>query len=87
MAECLGKAPEGGAAGRTGPEPGGLESANASIGRSSTPAGGADCSRVGWTSATTRDTEAYGLGNGSAGGCSAGWRQALGGSAGLSFMR
>jgi hypothetical protein len=31
--------------------------------------------------------EAHGPGNGSAGGGNAGWRQALGGSAGLSFMR
>jgi len=49
---------------------------------------GPGCSRVGWTSGTTRDTEAHGPGNDSAGGnLRRAWRQALGGSEGLSFMR
>ena len=44
-------------------------------------------SRVGWTSGTTCDRETHGLRNGSAGGWRVSRRQALGGSAGLSFIR
>ena len=58
----------------------GLESANAPIGRSGIPRASTDCSRVGWTSATTRDRQAHEPANNLASDCSAGWRQAPGGS-------
>jgi hypothetical protein len=46
----------------------------------------ADGSRAGWTSGIPRDTCSR-AGNDSAGGCRGAWRQALGGSEALSFIR
>jgi hypothetical protein len=86
MTRVLGENSCKGVAGSMGPEPGDVDpSTNRSATRAARGRGG--CSWVGWTSVTSHDTKLTGLGNDSANGRSATQRQALGGSAGLSFMR
>ncbi len=86
MAECLGKTPEGGAAGNTEPGPGDLNPrTQQSAARARLRVGG--LLEGGLDIRSTRNQEAHGPANDSASGRSAAWRQALGGSDGLSFMR